>query len=145
MRLRILLCFMLCLSLPAHALQVCGWLIETTKADNVHALELWLSTDGKMDVLYKIGGESAAKAPQKLSSATEGTLELSSASTSKLWSFAPTLSPSRKIDVTLALHQKPKNQEVTPVVAKFSFQRDVPASETKAPPTLAKKQCVTAK
>jgi hypothetical protein len=34
-------------------------------------------------------------------------------------------------------------KEATPLIAGFSFARDVPARETRVPPILARKQCKT--
>jgi hypothetical protein len=65
-----------------------------------------------------------------------------------MWGIGSTFNPPGKIDITLELHKTPADifsKEPTPLLAKFSFQREVPASEKKAPKTLAKKQCATVK
>jgi len=141
---------MLCLSLVAgaQATQVCGWLVETTQPDNVHDFALWLRADGRMEFFYRIGGEGVFTASSKAHAPNSGTFSLNPGKDSKVWGFKTSLNPPGKIDISIALHQMPKDifsNAPTPVLAKFSFQRNVPESEKKAPPTLAQKQCVVAK
>jgi len=142
----LMLCF--CLTARAQAKEVCGWLVETNKPDNEHSFDLWLQADGEMDFLYKIGGEGVVTESGKSHSPSSGTYVLHAGKAEKPWGFGTTVSPPAKIDISVELHQMPADifsDAPTPLLAKFSFRRDVPESEKKAPPTLAKKQCTALK
>jgi hypothetical protein len=144
----LVLCLCLCLTARAQAKQVCGWLVETNKPDNEHMFDLWLQADGEMDFLYKIGGEGVVTDSSHSHSPSSGTFVLHAGKAEKPWGFGTTLNPPAKIDISIELHQNPADifsDAPTPLLAKFSFRRDVPESEKKAPPTLAKKQCTALK
>jgi hypothetical protein len=139
------LALLLALGGQANATQVCGWLKETLKRDRLLEVELWLEADGETDFLYRIGGDGIVTTSGKSNSPGSGTYVLHARKPEKPWAFGSTLDPPGKIDITVELHQTPADifsDAPTPLLARFTFRRDVPATEKKPPPTLAKKQCV---
>src|SRR5260370_20544809 len=139
-----LLMFGLLAAARAETPQVCGWLVETNKPDNVYMFDLWLQADTEMEFLYKIGGEGIVSEGNKAHSPSSGTYVLHSGKPAEPWGFGVTLYPPAKIDISIALHQKPADifsDAPTPLLAKFTFRRDLPDAEQTAPTTLAKKQC----
>lgn len=140
------LVLLLALGGQAHATEVCAWLKETLKRDHVYMLELWLQADGETDFLYQITGAGIVTEGSKSHSPGSGTYVLHPRKAEKPWSFGATLNPPGTIDIGVELHQTPADvfdDTPTPILAQFSFHREVPASEKKPPATLAKKQCAT--
>ena len=137
-----------CWSAPAQAAQVCAWMKETIQGDDVHDFELWLEADSRIDFLYQIGGKGVVTASMTGNSPSSATFSLDPAAPEKVWGYGSTLNPPGKIDFSVELHQMPADifsDAPTPLMARFAFQRDVPRSETKAPATLARKQCAVLK
>jgi len=138
------LAFLLALSAPAQATQVCGWLTETNKPHQEHLFTLWLQADGDADLLYAIGGEGVVTPNSKSHSPSSGTYILHRGKAESPWSFGTTVNPPARIDITVELHQTPTDvfsDAPTPLLAQFTFRRDVVESEKKSPPVFAKKQC----
>jgi hypothetical protein len=138
----------LALAHQARATQVCGWMIEKIEADDLHQVDIFLQTDGEMEFLYKIGGRGMLSEGSRMHSPGSGTYVLHRGRAERVWGFGSTLSPPGKIDISIALHQKPKDifdERPTPILAEFKFQRNVPDGEKRAPATFAKKQCATVK
>jgi hypothetical protein len=132
----------------AHATEVCAWLVEANAADNEIDFELWLQSDGEADVYYQIVGEGVTTESSTSHSPGSGTYVLNAGQASKVWGFGTTVNPPAHIDIGIELHQMPASifsDAPMPLLAEFSFKRDVPASEVKAPTTLAKKQCMALK
>jgi len=135
-------------SAPAQAAQVCAWMKEAIQTDNEHDFELWLEADARVDFLYRIGGKGVETASMTANSPSSATFSLDAGTPEKAWGYGSTLNPPGKIDFSVELHQKPTDifsDEPTPLLARFVFQRAVPQGETKAPATLAKKQCAVLK
>jgi hypothetical protein len=140
--------FLFCWSAPAQAAQVCAWMKEAIQADDVHDFELWLEADSRIDFLYQIGGKGVVTASMSGNSPSSATFSLDPGTPEKVWGYGSTLNPPGKIDFSVELHQMPADifsDAPTPLLARFVFQRNVPQSETKAPATLAKKQCAVLK
>lgn len=142
----------LLLALPfavqSQTVKVCGWMVESLKPDSVYQFDVWLQADGDLSFLYKMSGEGVVSGSNKSHSPGSGTYELHAGKAEKPWGFGVTLDPPAKIDITMELHETPADifsDAPTPLLAKFDFRRDVPASETKPPATLARKQCVAVK
>ncbi len=132
----------------AKAMQLCGWIVETNEENDVHKLKLYLSSDKEIEFLYKIGGRGIVDGMGHSHSPSKGSFMLHDGETKNPWSFGATLTAPGKIDVIVEIHEKPESifdDKPTPLLATFTFQRDVPESETKAPPVFAKKQCVMVK
>lgn len=130
----------------AAATEVCAWLKETVKRDQLYKFELWLQADGETDFLYQITGAGIVTDGSKSHSPGSGTYVLHPRKPEKPWSFGATLYPPGTIDIGIELHKTPEDifsKDPTPILAQFSFHRDVPAAEKKPPATLAKKQCAT--
>jgi hypothetical protein len=128
--------------------QVCAWMIETNKPDDVHRLDLGLQSERELEFLYVIGGEGIVTPTSKLHSPSSGTYVLHAGKAAEPWGFGGTVDTPAKIDITIELRQMPADifsKAETPLLAKFSFRRDIPESEKSAPPTLAKKQCAAVK
>jgi len=133
---------------PAHAVQVCAWMDETIGEGDYHELELWLETDGKADVLYKIKGDGLRTENMQAHAPNSGTLVLHPRRPSKPWGFGASLSPPGDIDVIVELRAWPKDifsDEETPLLASFTFKRHVPEGETQPPKTFATRQCAALK
>lgn len=129
---------------PAHAAQVCAWMDETIGEDDCHELALWLEADGDVDFYYKIKGEGLRSEGMKAHSPNSGTFVLHARKPDKPWGFGATLSPPGEIDVVIELRATPKDifsDAETPLLASFTFRRQVPEGETTPPNDLASKQC----
>jgi len=143
----LILC-LLPLAARAQNTQVCGWLIETGKAEEPYMFDIWLQADAPLDFYYKIGGAGIVADGLKAHSPGSGTFSLKAGKAEKVWGFGSTLYPPAKIEFTIELHQTPADifsKEPTPLLAEFSFRRSIPETEKKPPPTLAKKQCSAVK
>lgn len=128
----------------ARATQLCGWIVETNEENDVHKLTLYLSSDKEIEFLYKLGGRGIVDGSGHSHSPSKGTFLLRDGQTDSPWSFGATLTAPGEIDVIVEIHEKPADifdEKPTPLLATFTFRRDVPESETKAPPVFAKKQC----
>ncbi|HEY0648373.1 hypothetical protein [Phenylobacterium sp.] len=131
---------------PAHAVQVCAWIGETIGEDDYHELKLWLEADGEADVLYNIKGEGLVNESSRGNAPNSGTLVLRRKTPNTPWTFGLTLEPPGRIDVIAELRAIPADifSEVeTPLLASFTFRRDIPEGETTPPKTFAAKQCAT--
>jgi len=130
----------------ADARQVCAWLVETAKPGGSHDLDVWMQADTRIDFLYQIGGRDITGEGFRAHSPGSGTFVLDPGKPTKVWGFGATMPSPGKIDISVELHRTPKDifsKEATPLIAGFSFARDVPARETRVPPILARKQCKT--
>jgi hypothetical protein len=129
---------------PAGAVTVCAWMDETVGEDDYRELKLWLEADGEADFYYKIKGKGLSSEGMKAHSPNSGTFFLRPKTASSPWTFGSTLSPPGTIDVIAELRAKPADifsDAETPLLASFTFHREVPEGETKAPTTFAAKQC----
>jgi hypothetical protein len=132
----------------SQTVQVCGWMVESVKPENVYQFDVWLQTDGELSFLYKMSGAGVVAGSNKTHSPGSGTYVLHAGKAEKPWGFGTTLYPPAKIDITIELHEMAADifsEAPTPLLAKFDFRRDVPESETKPPATLARKQCLAVK
>jgi hypothetical protein len=131
----------------AQAAQLCGWMLEKTNDEKYHELEIWLQSDQDIDFFYKIGGEGLVEdSGGKGNSPNSGTFVLHPGVAERPWGFGMTVYPPGRIDVTLEVHEWPKDifsDEETPLLATFTFQRPIPAEEVEPPADLAKHQCLT--
>jgi hypothetical protein len=135
-------------SVMAQDTKVCAWILETKQPDHFNQFDLWLQADGELDFHYKIGGEGIVNQSSNFHSPASGSFVLHAGKAAKPWGLGGTVWPPSKIDFTVELRKPPASifsDEVTPLLARFVFQRDVPESETKAPPVFARKQCATVK
>ena len=131
---------------PAHAVQVCAWIAETIGEDDYHELKLWLEADGELNFYYMIKGEGLSGDGMKAHSPNRGTYFLRAGKADSPWTFGATLSPPGVIDVVAEVRAKPADifsDDEPPLLAAFTFHRDVPEGETAAPKTFAAKQCAT--
>jgi len=131
---------------PAHAVQVCAWIDETIGEDDYHELKLWLEADGEADVFYKIKGEGLVNERSKGNAPNSGTLVLRRKTPNTPWTFGVTLEPPGRIDVIAELRAIPADifsEAETPLLASFTFRREIPEGETTPPKTFAAKQCAT--
>ena len=131
---------------PARAVQVCGWLTETSDKENLHEFELWLQSDGEAEGLYRMKGEGIVTEGMRSYSPGSGTFFLHAGRPAKMWGFGSTLSPPGDIDIVAEIHTKPASifDEVeTPLLATLTFRRHVPEEETTPPKGFTTKQCAT--
>ena len=134
------------LPMPAQAARICGWLVESNQSDDERMVDLWLQSDVDASFLYQIGGKGIVTTSGTSNSPSSATYSLEAGKAEKPWGFGATLDPPGKIDITVELHQMPADifsKAPTTLLAKFTFQRNILASEKKPPPTLARKQCAT--
>jgi hypothetical protein len=130
----------------AHAAKVCAWMVETEEPDDVRMLVIWLQADSDIDFFYQIGGRGIVTSGNTGNAPNDGTFNLLAGKADSPWKYGQTLEPPGKIDVTIELHKMPADifsDAPKPLLAKFAFERDVPAAERKPPATLARKQCAT--
>ena len=128
----------------AEAAQICAWLVESNEPDDVRQLDLWLQSDANINFLIKVDGDGILDGSGKSNSPESATYSLTAGQADKAWSFGSTLQPPGAIDETVELHKMPADifsDSPTPLLAKFAFQRKIPADEKMPPDTLAKKQC----
>ncbi|MGD0192387.1 MAG: hypothetical protein ABSD74_16745 [Rhizomicrobium sp.] len=128
-----------------HAAEVCSWLVEGVQPGHVHSLELWFQADSPVNFMYDVEGRGLVSAAEDANSPLTAAYALSPGDVRKVWSFSSTFYPPGKIDITVELHKTPmdiNSNGPTPLLAKFVFQRNVPAAETTPPSTLATKQCM---
>ncbi len=130
----------------AAATQVCSWLVETNKPDDVLMIDVWIEADADFDFVYQIGGKGLVDGSSKMHSPGSGTFALDKGKPHTLWGFGGTFEPPGTIDIAVELHKSMadlKASEKPTPLAKFVFHRRVPAGEKRSPATLAKKQCAT--
>ncbi len=123
-------------------------MVETNEPDDVHHFDLWLQSDSELEFIYAIGGEGIVSDHSKSHSPSKGSFVLHPGKAEKPWGFGSNVSAPAKIDITVELHAKPASifsEEETPLIAKFTFRRDVPESEKSAPAVFARKQCTALK
>jgi hypothetical protein len=136
----------LCLVLNAEAQagQVCGWLVEKTKPHGEHDFDIWLGADQRLEFLYQIGGSGVTAEGFRAHSPSSASYLLNPGKPERVWGFGTTVPTPSKVDISIEIHSKPADifsDEPTPLIAQFTFARDVPDGEKKAPPILAAKQC----
>jgi hypothetical protein len=134
------------LAAPAEAAQVCGWLVESVDADEVNRWDLWLQSDADMDFKYEMKGEGVTTESSRIYSPGSGSFFLTAGKADHAWGFGTNLEPGANIDIVAELHQTPEDifdDNETPLLAAFTFQRTVPEGETEPPKTFMEKQCVT--
>jgi hypothetical protein len=132
----------------SQTIQVCGWMVESAKPENLRQFEVWLQSDAELSFLYRMTGTGVVAGSARSYSPGSGTYVLHAGKAEKAWGFGTTVYPPAKIDITIELHEMPADifsDAPTPLLAKFDFRRSIPESETKPPATLAKKQCVDVK
>jgi len=146
------LSFLFCVTLRAQdkskPAQICAWIVETNKPDDVHQLDLWLQSDRDLDFYYVIGGEGIVSDSSKSHSPSSGTFVLHAGKADKPWAFGANVNAPAKIDISVEVRETPTDifsKAETPLIAKFVFRRDVPESEKSSPPVFAKKQCAAVK
>lgn len=133
-------------TVPAQAAQVCGWLVESIDADKVNSWDLWLQSDAEVDFKYEMKGEGITTESSRMYSPGSGSFSLTAGKAGHAWGFGTNLEAGANIDIIAELHQAPKdifNDDETPLLATFTFQRKVPEGETAPPKTFMEKQCVT--
>jgi hypothetical protein len=134
-------------AMPVGATQVCAWMVEKTGADDLHEVELWMQADGEVRFTYQMAGEGMVTPTSRMYSPGSGTYVLHPGVAAKPWGFGATLSPPGKIDMIAEMHAPTKSifDPPGPLLASFTFRRNLPAGEKKAPPVLAVHQCQTVK
>jgi hypothetical protein len=132
----------------ANAKQVCAWLVESNQPDDLRQLELWLQSDSDIDFVIQVNGDGIVDSTGKSNSPESATYSLTAGQADKAWSFGSTLAPPGRIDEIVELHEMPTDatsDAPTALLAKFLFQREIPAAETTPPDALSRKQCVSLK
>jgi hypothetical protein len=130
---------------PVSATQVCAWMDEAAKPDDLRELKLWLQSDGEVDFLYEMAGDGLVSEGNRSHSPSSGTFVLHPGQPDSPWGFGATLSPPGRIDVIVRLHAPTPSifDPPGPVMAEYTFRRAVAEGETAVPPVLAAKQCKT--
>jgi hypothetical protein len=127
--------------------QVCGWILET-RDDRFQNFDLWLEADREVSFLYVIGGQGIVRESGKSHSPSRGSYVLHPGRAEKVWGYGTNPGGPAKVDITVELHQAKADifsEAETPLLATFSFRRDIPEAEEKPPATFAKKQCAALK
>lgn len=129
---------------PAGAVTVCAWMDETLGEDEYRELKLWLEADRDFEGYYMIKGEGLSTESMKAHSPSSGTFFLRPKTPNSYWGFGATLTPPGKIDVVVEVRARPVDvfsEEPPPLLASFTFRRDVPEGESAPPKTFAARQC----
>ena len=132
-------------AVPAHAGQLCGWLVETIQDEDLHQFELWLQAEHDTDVVYRMRGEGIVSESSRSHSPGGGSYSLHAGQPVKVWGFGTTLNAPADIDIVAELRSPPKSvfsDEQTPLLATFSFQRHVTESRGVPPPPFGARRCV---
>lgn len=133
---------------PAQAAKVCAWMTEEIGEDDFHQVAVWMQSDQDLDFYYAMAGEGLTGDGMKAHSPSKGTYSLSAGEAEKVWGFGSTLTPPGVIDVIAEVRQTPADvfaEEAPPLLAAFTFHRDVPEGEIEPPKTLAAHQCAEVK
>lgn len=133
---------------PAAAapVRVCGWLTETLDDDDMHRLELWLEANTDFDFYYMIKGKGIVGDGSRAHSPNKGTFVLSAGEPDKPWSFGTNLTPPGEIDVVVEIHATPADvfsEEEPPLLASFTFNRQVTEDDPAPPKGFGARQCAT--
>lgn len=135
------------LSNAAYGAQLCAWMVEADDTDDMgtsRKLTLWMRSDGEIDFYIKMTGDGIVNGTGKSNSPMSATYTLHAGQTDSPWSYGATLDSPARIDETVEIHKMPTDifsNTPTPLLAKFVFQRDVPASEKTPSKLFQKKQC----
>jgi hypothetical protein len=130
----------------AGAVEVCAWIEETVGEDDYRQVALWLQADEDVDIYYMIKGAGLSGEGMKAHSPSSGTFFLKARTPEKPWTFGATLTPPGEIDILAEVHAPPADifsDDEPPLLAAFSFRREVPEGETSPPPALAARQCAS--
>jgi hypothetical protein len=132
-------------AVPAHASQLCGWLIETIEVDDLHQFELWLQAEHDTEVVYRMRGEGIVSESSRSYSPGSGSYALRAGKPMKVWGFGSTLNTPADIDIVAEIRSPPKSvssDEETPLLATFSFQRHVSEAHGVPPSPFGARRCV---
>ena len=134
-------------AVPAHAGQLCGWLVETIGDDDLHQFELWLQAERDTDVVYRLRGAGIVSESSRSHSPGGGSYSLHAGQPAKIWGFGATLNAPADIDIVAEIHAPPRSvfsdEAAPPWLAAFTFRRHVPEYEGAPPKPFAARQCVT--
>jgi hypothetical protein len=136
---------------PAQAARLCGWFVEKIGEAGEHDVEFWLEADEHITFNYAMTGAgfTSDDGSSKMYSPGSGTFALDPGKPDKPWSFGATLGPGMHIDIVGEIHASKArlfdNEEVTPLLGKFSYQRAVTESSEKPPAAESEHQCFEAK
>ena len=144
---RILTALIALLLCPAagRAAEICAWLVEANQPENVRSFDIWLQSDADMVFLYNVYGKGIITSSGEANAPANGTYNLRAGNAQQVWNYSPTFYPPGKIDITVEIHKVPSDyysSGPTPLLASFTFARNIPASEKSPPPILATKQCM---
>jgi hypothetical protein len=129
----------------ARAAQLCGWLTETVKADQVHDFSLWLQSDSDVAFFYKMAGKGIVTGAGSSYSPGSGTYSLRPGRTESPWTYGTNISEG-EVDIVAEIHETPKNvfdDAESPLLVTWTFRRHVAEGEKKPPTDFAKHQCIT--
>ena len=132
-------------SAPAHAAQICSWLVESDGPGHSRDLDLWLQSDTNLTFVYSIYGKGIVSRVGEANAPANGSYSLRPGAAEKLWHYGATFYPPGKIDLTLEIRKVATDYfsaAPTPVLASFAFARRIPESETTPSSVLSKKQCI---
>ncbi len=128
----------------AHAVELCAWLTETADEDDFREVALWLRADADANFYYMIKGRGLVDESSRMHSPSKGTFVLSAGEAEKPWGMGATLTPPAEIDIIAEIRATPTDvfsDDEPPLLATFTFHRDIQEGETETPATLAEPQC----
>ena len=130
---------------PAHAANVCAWIVESNNSEGTRQFDLWLQSDKDIQGFDLVtGGKGVVTASGASMSPSSATYALDAGKADKAWGMGTAIDGPGKIDITVDLRKSsmddvPENK--LPLLAHYAFERPIPAGEKKPPATLAKHQC----
>jgi hypothetical protein len=134
-----------CASAPARAAQLCGWLTETVKADDVHDFALWLQADNDVAFFYKMSGKGIVTGAGSSYGPGSGTFSLRPGKPQNPWMYGTNISEG-EVDIVAEIHETSKSvfdDAESPLLVKWVFRRHIAEGEKKPPTGFAKHQCIT--
>ena len=128
----------------ARAAQLCGWLTETRKADEVHDFSLWLLSDSDVAFFYKMSGKGIVTGSGSSYGPRGGTHSRRPGRPESPWAYGTNISED-DVDIVLEIRETPKwvfDGTESPRLVTWVFRRPIPEGEKKLPTDFANHQCI---
>ena len=130
----------------AHAANVCAWIVESNDSEGTRLFDLWLQSDKDIQGFDLVtSGKGVVTASGASMSPSSATYALDAGKADKAWGMGSSVDGPGKIDIIVELRKSSMDdvpEDKLPLLARYAFERPIPANEKKPPTTLAKHQCM---
>lgn len=126
--------------------RICAWLAETLGEDDFHQVTLWFEADQDFDGYYMLKGDGLVGDGSRAHSPSKGTFVLHAGKPDSPWKFGTTLTPPGVVDIVAEVHATPKDvfaDDEPPLLAAFTFHREVAEDHPAPPADFGARQCAT--